>query len=141
MVAKQEAQEQGSDIRLLIAVLAVLVVVVVVFVYALEAVRGPETFTQTWLEPGNPELANSGERSTIRFTIDSHEAGPTEYSYAILAEDSTKASGSVSLSAGESKTVEESIAITSTGSQRVDIEITKPGRAEPYTLWFWVEVS
>lgn len=134
-------KQQESDMRLFAAVLVVLVVVVAAFIFALGATRAPEAFTQVWLESGNPEQAAAGESLNVRFTIDSHETGQTTYSYKIMAEGAEKAAGSATLAPGEQKTIVESISISAAGTQRVDIEITKPEKPEPYTLWFWVEAS
>lgn len=132
-------EESGK--RLFLAMVAVLLVIVAVFIYSLWLNRTPEAFTQVWLESGAQIAAAKGEAFPVRFVADSHEAGQTVYSYKIMAEGATKASGSITLAAGEKKTVEESISISTSGSQRVDIEISKPEKPEPYTLWFWAEVS
>lgn len=144
--AKKEtnnANEKQEDKLLFNALLVILAIIVVFFVYSLSIGRAPQAYTQVWLASDNPSGIKAGQGFNAGFVIENDEGKQVEYSYSISAEGMQKASGKVNLESGKQRLIGEKISFSkpSTEKQKVLIEVTKAGRSEPYTLWFWLAVG
>ncbi len=130
-----------EDERLFAVILVVLIIVAAAFMYSIYIGRTPEAFTQAWLE-SYFDSARPGEEMNFSFVIDNHEEKAATYSYKIIVNDVVKKENSIAVDKGENRLVEESISFDMAGSekQKVLVEINKPEKPEPYSLWFWVDV-
>lgn len=131
-----------KDNYLFAVLLVILIIVVSLFIYSLLIGRTPEQFTQVWLG-NNLSTVNANENFDVNFFIDNREEEAVTYTYKIIAEGSTKAEGGITIGPGKTENLAEEISLNNPSSekQKVLIEITKPDKPEPYTLWFWVKVE
>ena len=80
---------------------------------------------------------------SFSFFIENNEGNKTNYSYEIWAEGEKKQSGEVILENSQRKQIDASISFSQSSSdkQKVLVKVFKQNSLEPYTLWFWVNVS
>jgi len=133
----------ANDEKFFMAVLAGLAIVVLVFIFALSQGRTPETYTAAWIEE-SPLSVNENTDFPFTFAIQCNEESETAYTYKITADEKT-IEKAVTLRPGETKTIEETVSLSMPplgyDKKKVTIEINKPGKEQPYELWFWVRVS
>ena len=142
--AKKKKPVAGNDDKLLFgALVLILAIIVVFFVYSLSIGRAPQAYTQLWLADNNPRTAIAGKNFSAGFVIENDEGKTVEYEYNFIAENKVKASGKISLENGKQKLVKEQFSFSKAYAekQKVLVEVRKPERNEPYTLWFWVAVG
>ncbi|MFA4907330.1 MAG: hypothetical protein WC602_03605 [archaeon] len=140
---KKKPVAADADKLLFGALVVILAIIVVFFVYSLSIGRAPQAYTQLWLSGNNPQTAIAGKNFSSGFVIENGEGKTVEYEYSFTAENKVAASGKISLESGKQKPVNAQFSFSKAYAekQKVLIEVRKPGRSEPYTLWFWLTVG
>jgi len=139
-----EQESQKTDLFLFTGILIVLVIVLGAMSFSLILTKKPEAFSQVFLDQESlPKTVVSGEEFSFSFFVENNEGLSQNYSYEVWAEGVKKKSGQISLENNERKQVNESIAFSQNYSdkQKVLIKLFKQDSFNPYTLWFWVQVS
>lgn len=133
-----------EDDRLFLVTAVCLLIVVLIFIYALALGRTPTEFTEVWLvaDTQNISEVSANQNFEVGFVISNSQTETVNYSYKISAENQIKKQGSIEVAAGEEKTVNEAVSLSSTSSEKkkVLIEVFQPEKEEPFTLWLWVRV-
>ena len=139
-----EEESQKTDLFLFTGILIVLVIVLGAMSISLVFTKKPETFSQVFLAQETiPKTVVSAQDFSFSFFIENNEASKANYSYEIWAEGEKKKSGEISIENNERKQIDASISFlqSSSDKQKVLIKVFKQNSPEPYTLWFWVNVS
>ncbi|MDO8538710.1 MAG: DUF1616 domain-containing protein [archaeon] len=139
-----EAECQNTDFFLFTGILIVLVIVLGAMSLSLIFTKKSETFSQVFLAQETiPSQVIAGENLQFSFFVENNEGTQSSYSYEIWAEGSKKKSGEIVLENAERKKIDESISFSNAFSekQKVLVKVFSKDSSQPYTLWFWVNVS
>lgn len=119
------------------ALLLVLAVVAAAFFYSLANPRLPEGFTEVYFTK-NPETSQGAVQA--QFMVANREGKPIDYRYEVFLGGEMVAEGSVRRADGEVKAVEldHKLSAPLPGKTKLLIKVSREGKPEPYTLWYWV---
>lgn len=139
-----ESDSQKTDLFLFTGILVVLVIVLGAMSISLIFTKKAEAFSQVFfVQETIPKTVVSVQDFSFSFFIENNEGSKTNYSFEVWAEGEKKKSGEILLENNERKKIDASISFSSSYSdkQKVLVKVFKQNSLEPYTLWFWVEVS
>ncbi|MBU1120564.1 DUF1616 domain-containing protein [Candidatus Micrarchaeota archaeon] len=140
----KKEEEQKFDYFLFSGIIIVLIVVLAILSVYSFLQQEPEYFSQVYFEPEKLlSEVEKGKEFPVIFFIDNREGKDVAYTYKITAEGETKKEAEITVANGEVKKVAELIYFDERHEekQKVLVEVVKPEKEKPYSLWFWVDVN